>query len=70
MLTKLLNKVKNEEKLNREEAFVLLTVPLDDLCAAADGIRRCFCGDRADMCGIISGKGGCGEDCKFCAQGR
>lgn len=56
-------------RLTREEAVVLLTLPLDELCAGADKIRREFCSDGADLCSIINGRSGrCGEDCKFCAQ--
>lgn len=47
----------------------LLTTPLDELCEAADHIRRHLCGDKVDLCAIINGRqGGCGENCKFCSQ--
>ena len=42
---------------------------LDELCEAADLIRRELRGNKVDLCTIINGKSGrCGEDCKFCAQ--
>ncbi len=47
----------------------LVTADLESLCAGADMIRRELCGDRADLCSIINGRGGrCSENCKFCAQ--
>ncbi|HIT18411.1 MAG TPA: hypothetical protein IAB57_02210 [Candidatus Fimivivens faecavium] len=49
----------------REEALRLYEqAELDPLCAAADEIRRRFCGGRFDLCAIINGKSGrCSEDC-------
>ncbi|MCR5715807.1 MAG: biotin synthase BioB [Lachnospiraceae bacterium] len=47
----------------------LLTAPLEDLCSGADQIRAAFCGDRVNLCTILSGRSGkCSENCKFCAQ--
>ena len=55
--------------LTKEEALDLLDAPLEELCEAADEIRRHFCGDTFDICTIINGKcGRCSEDCKYCAQ--
>ncbi len=49
--------------------MLLCSIPLDELCAAADEIRRYFCGNSFDICTIINGKSGrCSEDCKYCAQ--
>lgn len=62
-------KVLDGKLLSKEEALVLAEQPLDQLCKAADEIRRAFCGNRFDMCSIINGKSGrCSEDCKYCAQ--
>lgn len=55
--------------ISREEALQLSTQPLEDLCSAADLIRRSFCGNTFDLCTIINAKSGrCSENCKFCAQ--
>ena len=56
-------------QLNRQEALELTRQPLEELCAAADEIRRHFCGDGFDLCTIVNAKSGrCPEDCKYCAQ--
>jgi biotin synthase len=63
------SRVLGGEALGREEGLALAAQPLEPLCAAADRIRRHFCGNRFDLCTIISAKSGrCGENCKFCAQ--
>lgn len=63
------DKVLNGGAITREEALYLYEQPLEELCAAADRIRRQFCGSRFDLCTIINGKSGCcSENCKFCAQ--
>ncbi|MGN1118849.1 MAG: biotin synthase BioB [Oscillospiraceae bacterium] len=55
--------------INREEAVSLIEAPLEELCNAADEIRKHFCGDSFDMCTIINGKSGrCSENCRYCAQ--
>ena len=42
---------------------------MEQLCRAADEIRRHFCGTAFDLCAVISAKGGrCTEDCAFCPQ--
>lgn len=57
------------EQTSREEALRLLEEPLEELCQAADELRRHFCGNGFDICTIINGKcGKCSEDCKYCAQ--
>ncbi|WP_088226623.1 biotin synthase BioB [Desulfosporosinus sp. FKB] len=62
-------KVLNGEFLSKEEALLLVNVPLEELCLAANEIRQCFCGNNFDICTIINGKSGrCSEDCKYCAQ--
>ncbi len=62
-------KVCSGGELSRQEALALYGAPLEELCQAADELRRYFCGNGFDLCSIINGKGGrCSENCKFCAQ--
>ncbi len=62
-------KVLNGGRLTEKEVRRLKYAPLGALCQAADDIRRRFMKDSFDLCSIINAKnGGCGEDCKFCAQ--
>ena len=62
-------KVLSGNQLTKDEALELYSQPLQELCRAADEIRRHFCADEFDICTIINGKSGsCSEDCKFCAQ--
>lgn len=68
-LRELTDKVLNGEEITREEANLLVDAPLEELCKAADELRKHFQGDAFDMCAILSVKGGrCTENCKFCAQ--
>lgn len=47
----------------------LVTENLQELSFAAEKIKQKFCGNKFDMCSIVSGKSGkCSENCKFCAQ--
>lgn len=71
IIDELKNKIISGEKITRDEALKLVEVPLEELSQAADEIRKHFCGDTFDLCGVISVKGGrCSEDCKYCAQGK
>ena len=70
---KLLNEIKNKvlsgEIIGKDEAMLLVNEPLEDLCSAANEIRKHYCGNIFDICTIINGKSGqCSENCKFCAQ--
>ena len=58
------------ERLGRGDALqVLLDLDLEELCRAADRVRRAFCGKRGELCTIVNGRSGrCSEDCRFCAQ--
>lgn len=68
-VNELKTKVLNGYSITKSEAMDLYTAPLDELCAAADEIRRHFCGNKFDICTIINGKSGkCSENCKYCAQ--
>lgn len=63
------DKIIGGGKITYEEATYLVDAPLEELCDAADELRRHFNGDEFDMCAILSVKGGrCTENCKFCAQ--
>lgn len=68
-IEELKNKILDGYLINKEEALKLLDEDLDEMCKAADELRKHFCGNLFDMCTIISGKNGrCSEDCKYCAQ--
>lgn len=68
-LQDLKQKALSGQPICKEEALALTAFPLDDLCAAADEIRRHFCGNKFDLCTIVNGKSGkCTENCKYCAQ--
>lgn len=63
------NKVMGGDECNKEEALHLHKQPLEELCMAANEIRKYFCENYFDLCTIINGKSGsCSENCKFCAQ--
>lgn len=53
-----------------EEALELnVKYNTEDLCKAADAIRKKWCGDEIHTCSIVNARSGkCGEDCKWCAQ--
>ena len=56
-------------QISKEQAINLIDQPLEELCTAADQIRRHFCQDNFDICTIINAKSGrCSEDCKYCSQ--
>ncbi|MEA3488995.1 MAG: biotin synthase BioB [Candidatus Omnitrophota bacterium] len=51
------------------QAEYISSLPLEQLLAAANEIRREILGNHIEICGIVNAKSGrCGEDCKFCAQ--
>lgn len=62
-------KVLAGKDIDKSEALFLAEADLEELCTAADDIRKNFCGNGFDVCSIINGKSGhCSENCKFCAQ--
>lgn len=62
-------KALSGQEVTEEEALLLKDGPLEELCAAADEIRRHFRQNAFDLCCIINGKSGrCSENCRFCAQ--
>lgn len=66
---KMSQKVLAGEMLSKEDALRLAGEPLEELCMAADELRKKLCGNGFDICTIVNGKcGKCSEDCKYCAQ--
>ncbi len=62
-------KILQGGQLTTEELERLAREPLEELCQAADALRKEMCGNGFDICAITNGKSGrCGEDCKYCAQ--
>lgn len=69
MIDELKEKVQKGGNISKEEALALYDEPLEELCRAADEIRKQFCQNGFDICTIINGKSGrCSENCKYCAQ--
>lgn len=69
MINSLKNRILQGYLPEKVELLDLVDAPLEELCSAADEIRKHFCSDTFDMCTIINGKSGrCSEDCKYCAQ--
>ncbi|MDE6233203.1 MAG: biotin synthase BioB [Lachnospiraceae bacterium] len=69
MINSLKNRILQGYLPEKGELLGLVDAPLEELCRAADEIRKHFCSDTFDMCTIINGKSGrCSEDCKYCAQ--
>ena len=61
--------IRDNYSTTRTDALALLKEPLEELAAAANDIRRHFCGDDFDMCTIVNAKcGRCSENCRYCAQ--
>lgn len=67
---KLADEIIAGRRLSREEDLsFFIEADLDALKKGADRIRSVLCGNKVDLCTIISGRSGrCSENCKFCAQ--
>ena len=67
-----MDKVLGGGEISREEAGKLYEAGKAEplfLMAAADKIRKTFCGDRMRFCSDVNARSGrCTENCKFCAQ--
>lgn len=69
VLSQITEKVLSGGKISKNEAIFLLNCDLIKLSKMANNIKKKFCGNKIDMCSIISGRSGnCSENCKFCAQ--
>lgn len=69
LIGKLKQKVMQGGEISKGEALRLVEADLEELCRAANEIRRKFCGDEFEICTIVNAKSGkCSENCKFCAQ--
>lgn len=69
IVAELKEKILNGGLITRDEALKLVDAPLEELCEAANEIRKKMSGNGFDICTIINGKcGKCSEDCKYCAQ--
>ncbi|QSX06873.1 biotin synthase BioB [Sedimentibacter sp. zth1] len=66
---KLKNEVLEGNLISKEEALELAKYDIQEVCDAANEIRKHFLHNNFDMCTIINAKSGrCSENCKFCAQ--
>lgn len=51
------------------DALTLYDLPLTELAARADRVRRDHQGSTLELCTILNARSGrCGEDCRFCSQ--
>ena len=57
-VTDLEEKIYQGGQISKEEALLLTSAPLKELCEAANRIRVHFCGSHFDICSIINGKSG------------
>ncbi|MFC1808243.1 biotin synthase BioB [Candidatus Omnitrophota bacterium] len=58
-----------EDTTIQDNIYALLEIPLTELIARANDVRKEYIGDDFELCSIVNAKSGlCSEDCKFCAQ--
>ena len=58
ILKEIKNKVLSGQMIGKEEALLVVKEPLENLCSAANEIRKHYCDNIFDMCTIINGKSG------------
>ena len=55
--------------MNKQEALSFFNLPLEEMLATAEKVRKKYKGNKVKICSIINAKSGkCSENCKFCAQ--
>lgn len=71
-ITQCMDQVLAGREISREEAETLFAAGKEEpffLMAAADKIRKTFCGDQMRFCSDVNARSGrCTENCRFCAQ--
>ena len=69
-MEKVAEKIAGGARLGRgDDLGQLVEMDLEELCRAADQVRRTFSGEQGELCTIVNGRSGrCSEDCRFCAQ--
>ena len=71
-ITQCMDQVLAGKEISREQAETLFAAGKEEpffLMAAADKIRKNFCGDKMRFCSDVNARSGrCTENCKFCAQ--
>lgn len=69
-IQELADEIIGGRRLSRgEDLSFFVTCDLNELKKGADRLREYFCGEKVDLCTVISAKSGkCGENCRFCAQ--
>ncbi len=59
------------QPLSVDDALSLEVYATDELCEAADAVRRRHSGNRIHTCSIVNARSGrCSEDCKWCSQSK
>ncbi|WP_352400745.1 biotin synthase BioB [Anaerotignum sp.] len=68
-VTLIKEKILYGSTITKNEALMLFSQPLEELCQNANEIRKHYCQNTFDICTIINAKSGrCSENCKYCAQ--
>lgn len=71
-ITACMDQVLAGREISREQAETLFAAGKEEpffLMAAADKIRKTFCGDQMRFCSDVNARSGrCTENCRFCAQ--